>query len=182
MHSHFPSHWRYVPQSLFFAPGETRPLPIHGDGSAKRSYLFVEDVAEAYDAILHKGELGETYNIGTQQEVTVLDVVRQICGEMGVDFDSTMANVADRPFNDQRYYLNSKKLEGLGWQQRTPWEEGLSRTIAWYRRDEIADGSYWASLETALAAHPTAPAGELSPRPSAPTLVLKRPRSEIELN
>ena len=172
---------KLIPKMVLLAK-RGRSLPIHGDGSAKRSYLFVEDVAEAYDAILHKGELGETYNIGTKEEVTVLEVVRQICGQMGVDFDSTMANVADRPFNDQRYYLNSKKLEGLGWRQRTPWEEGLSRTIAWYRCDEIADGSYWASLETALDAHPTAPASELSPRPSAPTLVLKRPRSEAELN
>ena len=85
---------KLIPKMVLLAK-RGRSLPIHSDGSAKRSYLFVEDVAEAYDAILHKGELGETYNIGTKEEVTVLEVVRQICGQMGVDFDSTMANVAE---------------------------------------------------------------------------------------
>ena len=150
---------KLIPKVVLLAKRGAK-LPIHGDGSAKRSYLYVEDVAEAYDAVLHMGKLGETYNIGTQHEVTVVDVVRMICGVMGVDFDAQVSHVADRPFNDQRYYLNARKLEKLGWTQRTSWEEGMRKTIEWYTRDEVSDGGYWESLEDALKAHPTEPAEE----------------------
>ena len=77
-------------------------LPVHGDGGALRSYLYVTDVAEAFVLILHKGETGMTYNIGTQHERSVLEVARDICAHFGLDVADKIEPVADRPFNDRR--------------------------------------------------------------------------------
>jgi dTDP-D-glucose 4,6-dehydratase len=75
-------------------------LPIHGTGMSTRSYLHVDDVAEAYITVLHKGTVGETYNIGTQKERTVVDVARDIAAIFGMP-DDKIVHVNDRAFNDQ---------------------------------------------------------------------------------
>jgi len=129
------------------------PLPIHGDGGATRSYLYVEDVAEAFETILTKGKIGETYNIGTQKERTVLDVA----GDIAKAFDlptGQLTHVRDRAFNDQRYFICDKKLASLGWEGKTSWKDGLSKTIGWYLENGFA--SYWQNgdVENALQAHP----------------------------
>jgi UDP-glucose 4,6-dehydratase len=80
-------------------------LPIHGDGLAVRSYLYVEDVADAYITVLLKGRVGETYNIGTQKERSVVDVARDICKLFKLDPDTTIKHVKDRAFNDRRYFM-----------------------------------------------------------------------------
>jgi UDP-glucose 4,6-dehydratase len=80
-------------------------LPIHGDGLAVRSYLYVEDVADAYITVLLKGRVGETYNIGTQKERSVVDVARDICKLFKLDPDTTIKHVKDRVFNDRRYFM-----------------------------------------------------------------------------
>jgi UDP-glucose 4,6-dehydratase len=127
-------------------------LPIHGDGGAVRSYLFVEDVAEAFDAVLHKGETGEVYNIGTEKERTVKEVAMDIAAYFKLP-SSKVVHVKDRAFNDRRYYIGSSKLGSLGWQERTSWEEGLRRTIDWYMQTKC--DNYWqGDLESALKAHP----------------------------
>jgi UDP-glucose 4,6-dehydratase len=129
-------------------------LPIHGDGLALRSYLYVEDVADAYITVLLKGKVGETYNIGTQKERTVLDVARDICSIFSMP-DSKVVHVRDRDFNDRRYYICDKKLLELGWKETTPWLEGLKKTVDWYK--EHGSSSYWTNgnVEAALVAHPT---------------------------
>jgi dTDP-D-glucose 4,6-dehydratase len=75
-------------------------LPIHGDGSSTRSYLHVDDVVDAYLTVLRKGVIGETYNIGTQKERTVLDVAHDIAAFFGLSNDK-IVHVNDRAFNDQ---------------------------------------------------------------------------------
>eukprot|EP00877_Chromochloris_zofingiensis_P000374 jgi/Chrzof1/10337/Cz04g38110.t1 len=75
-------------------------LPIHGDGKAVRSYLYVEDVAAAFDAVLHKGETGGVYNIGTDQERTVSEVARDIAKAFNLP-ESKVVHVKDRAFNDR---------------------------------------------------------------------------------
>jgi dTDP-D-glucose 4,6-dehydratase len=76
-------------------------LPVHGNGAAVRSYLHVRDVARAFDTVLHKGIVGEVYNIGTQKERSVLEVIQAIAKHMKVDV-SKIKHVEDRAFNDQR--------------------------------------------------------------------------------
>lgn len=135
------------------------PLPIHGDGLAIRSYLFVEDVAEAFDVILHRGRVGETYNVGTEHERSVLDVARDICAHFALDPTTSIVHVRDRAFNDRRYFIGSGKLAALGWRERTSWAEGLARTIRWYTEEAGPLEARWdpAALAAALEAHPERP-------------------------
>ena len=76
-------------------------LPVHGDGGAVRSYLHVRDVARAFDTVLHKGIIGQIYNIGTQKERSVTEVVSAIAAHFNLGKDA-MEHVPDRAFNDQR--------------------------------------------------------------------------------
>jgi len=126
------------------------PLPIHGDGSNVRSYLYCEDVAEAFEVVLHKGEVGHVYNIGTVKERRVIDVAKDICRLFGLDTEKVIRFVENRPFNDQRYFLDDQKLKRLGWAERTPWEEGLKKTIEWY----TTNPDYWGDVSGALLPHP----------------------------
>ena len=130
-------------------------LPVHGDGLAVRSYLYVEDVAEAFLVILARGQIGEIYNIGTKKERSVVDVATDICNFFDVDPSEKVRHVRDRAFNDRRYFICDKKLASLGWTEKTTWEEGLKKTVDWYVKTPVA---YWdhGSAETALDPHPTA--------------------------
>ncbi|KAK9818087.1 hypothetical protein WJX72_006893 [[Myrmecia] bisecta] len=131
-------------------------LPIHGAGQSTRSYLYVEDVAAAFDTILHKGIIGETYNIGTQKERTVNDVAHDIAQHFSLPMDK-LVQVKDRAFNDQRYFICDKKLASLGWEEKVSWEEGLRKTIDWYLNNGF--NAYWENgdVENALRAHPGRP-------------------------
>lgn len=129
------------------------PLPIHGDGSNVRSYLYCGDVAEAFDVVLHRGAIGHVYNIGTKKERSVLDVATDISKLFGIDVEKTIHFVNDRPFNDKRYFLDDQKLKKLGWEQRTPWEVGLKMTISWYRKNP----NWWGNVGPALHPHPRIP-------------------------
>lgn len=127
-----------------------KPLPIHGDGSNVRSYLYCEDVAEAFEVILHRGEVGHVYNIGTKRERTVTDVAKDVCNLFNLEADKAIQFVDNRPFNDQRYFLDDQKLKSLGWSERTRWEEGLRKTMEWY----VANSDYWGDVSGALLPHP----------------------------
>jgi dTDP-glucose 4,6-dehydratase len=128
-------------------------LPIHGDGMAVRSYLYVDDVADAFLVVLARGTVGEVYNIGTKRERTVVDVARDICALFGRDPSTTVRHVRDRAFNDRRYFICDRKLEVLGWKERMSWDEGLKKTVEWYASTPV---SYWdhGVAEAALEAHP----------------------------
>ncbi|XP_044481079.1 trifunctional UDP-glucose 4,6-dehydratase/UDP-4-keto-6-deoxy-D-glucose 3,5-epimerase/UDP-4-keto-L-rhamnose-reductase RHM1 [Mangifera indica] len=126
------------------------PLPIHGDGSNVRSYLYCEDVAEAFEVILHKGEVGHVYNIGTKKERRVIDVAKEICKLFSMDPESSIKFVDNRPFNDQRYFLDDQKLKNLGWSERTTWQEGLRKTMEWYTQNP----EWWGDVSGALLPHP----------------------------
>lgn len=141
---------KLVPKFILRALGNA-PLTVHGDGSAVRSYLYIDDVSEAFMVVLKRGVVGEIYNIGTQQERSVLDVARDImklCAAPGIE------HVVDRCFNDRRYYISDKKLVELGWVERTSWEEGLRRTAEWYSRPR----AHWDGhrVKLALEPHPSA--------------------------
>ena len=138
-----------IPKFVLLAmKGKT--LPIHGDGSNVRSYLYCEDVAEAFEIILHRGEVGHVYNIGTKKERRVIDVARDICRLFSLDPDTHVKFVENRPFNDQRYFLDDEKLKNLGWFERTTWEEGLRKTMDWY----VKNPDWWGDVSGALVPHP----------------------------
>ncbi|KAH7621047.1 putative Trifunctional UDP-glucose 4,6-dehydratase/UDP-4-keto-6-deoxy-D-glucose 3,5-epimerase/UDP-4-keto-L-rhamnose-reductase RHM1 [Nannochloris sp. 'desiccata'] len=129
-------------------------LPIHGDGESVRSYLFVGDVARAFDIVLHQGRAGETYNIGTNKERTVTEVARDICSIFNLDSNKVMTTVRDRAFNDRRYFICDSKLSSLGWNEETSWEDGLRQTVDWYLKHGNKDYFDNGNLELALQAHP----------------------------
>lgn len=140
---------KLIPKFILLAM-KGKELPIHGDGSNVRSYLYCEDVAEAFEVVLHKGEVGHVYNIGTKKERRVIDVAKDVCKLFSLDPDSVIKFVENRPFNDQRYFLDDQKLKNLGWSEKTTWEEGLKKTMEWYMNNP----DYWGDVSGALLPHP----------------------------
>ncbi|XP_073058343.1 trifunctional UDP-glucose 4,6-dehydratase/UDP-4-keto-6-deoxy-D-glucose 3,5-epimerase/UDP-4-keto-L-rhamnose-reductase RHM3-like [Primulina eburnea] len=140
---------KLVPKFILLAM-KGKPLPIHGDGSNVRSYLYCEDVAEAFEIVLHRGEVGHVYNVGTDEEKRVLDVATDICRLFSLDPSETIKFVENRPFNDQRYFLDTQKLKKLGWSERTKWENGLRKTMEWY----VRNFDWWGDVSAALLPHP----------------------------
>jgi UDP-glucose 4,6-dehydratase len=128
------------------------PLTIHGDGSNTRNFLYVKDVATAFDIIMHKGTPGHVYNIGGRNEVPNIEVARQLLKLFGKEKeeDKMIVLVPDRKFNDLRYTINSTKLHELGWTEDMPWEEGLRTTVDWYKEFTYRYGN----IDAALVAHP----------------------------
>jgi len=129
-----------------------RVVTLHGDGSNTRNFLYVEDVARAFDVILHKGEVGHIYNIGGKNELPNIDVAKHLLRILGKEKEEAtlLTFVPDRKFNDLRYTINSNKLHELGWKEEMSWEEGLKTTVEWYRK---YSGRY-GNIEQALVAHP----------------------------
>jgi dTDP-glucose 4,6-dehydratase len=120
------------------------PLPVYGDGRQVRNWLYVEDFARGIQAVLEHGRAGEAYNVGGPDECENIEVVRRVLALTGRD-DSLIEYVRDRPGHDRRYSLSSDKLRGeLGWEARVRFEEGLARTVAWYRDHE----TWWAPIRS----------------------------------
>ena len=119
-------------------------LPVYGDGSNVRDWLFVDDHARALGLILEKGLPGETYNVGGRNERRNIDVVRQICACLDElrsgkpSHDRLITYVTDRPGHDQRYAIDASKLETtLGWRAQETFETGIKKTVRWYlERDD----------------------------------------------
>lgn len=127
-------------------------LTLHGDGSNTRNFLYVTDVARAFDVILHKGEPGHVYNVGGKNELPNLQVAKDLLKIFGLDKeeDQWITFVPDRKFNDLRYTINSQKLHDLGWKEEMSWEEGLKTTVEWYKKYNHRYGN----IDDALVAHP----------------------------
>jgi dTDP-glucose 4,6-dehydratase len=150
---HFPE--KLIPLVILNAL-DRRPLPVYGDGSNVRDWLFVEDHARALGMIMAKGRIGETYNVGGRNERKNIDVVGQICSWMNrlrpidISYHDLICFVADRPGHDRRYAIDATKLETeLGWRAQETFETGIEKTVRWYLdrsdwwkplRDRISDG------------------------------------------
>ena len=111
------------------------PLPLYGDGRNVRDWLYVEDHAAAIDFLLDAGEPGETYNIAGGNEAENIDITRRVLELLGRP-ESLIRFVDDRQGHDRRYSLDAGKLARLGFRAGTPFDEGLERTIRWYRQRE----------------------------------------------
>ncbi|WP_256403594.1 dTDP-glucose 4,6-dehydratase [Halorubrum salinum] len=115
------------------AAGET--LPVYGDGSNVREWIYVEDNCRALDLVLREGAVGEIYNIGSHAEKTNLEITEAILEAVGADND-LIEFVDDRAGHDQRYALDTAKIEALGWEPEYTFEDGLTKTIEYYLSDE----------------------------------------------
>jgi dTDP-glucose 4,6-dehydratase len=131
---------------------EGKRLPIYGDGLNERDWIYVEDHCRALDRILEAGQPGETYNIGSGTPLTNLEVVRWVLRIMSKSED-LIEFVVDRPGHDRRYALDTRKIRGeLGWEPAVGREEGLARTVDWYRThpgwvEKTKSGEYRAYYE-----------------------------------
>ncbi|HQG56029.1 MAG TPA: dTDP-glucose 4,6-dehydratase [Bacteroidales bacterium] len=132
-----------------------KPLPVYGKGENIRDWLYVEDHAAAIDLIYHKGGIGETYNIGGNNEWKNIDLVRLLCrimdrklGRKEGSSEKLITFVKDRPGHDFRYSIDSSKLRNeLGWQPSVSFEEGLEKTVDWYLEntrwlENVVSGEY----------------------------------------
>ena len=109
-----------------------KPLPVYGKGENVRDWLYVEDHCRAIDMIIHKGEVGEVYNIGGHNERTNLQVVKTIIQALGKS-ESLITYVTDRPGHDMRYAIDPTKIKNdLGWEPQVLFDEGIQKTIQWY--------------------------------------------------
>ena len=112
------------------------PVPLYGDGLQIRDWLYVEDHARAILDIFERGELGNVYNISGETPRTNLELTRTLVQRCGRSMETHVARVEDRPGHDRRYAVNSNKLRALGWSPHVSFDEGIARTIDWYRANE----------------------------------------------
>jgi len=148
---HFPE--KLIPLVILNAL-EGAPLPVYGDGGNTRDWLFVEDHAEALLAVLERGRIGESYNIGGRCERRNIDVVQAICDlvdEMAADAAigprrALVRFVTDRPGHDLRYAMDCSKIEReIGWRPRETFETGLRKTVRWY----LDNPAWWRDIRAA---------------------------------
>ena len=150
--NHFPE--KLIPLSINNIKNN-RPIPIYGKGENVRDWLWVNDHARAIDTIFHNGVVGETYNIGGNNEWTNIDLIRELCkimdkklGRKPGESAQLITFVKDRAGHDLRYAIDSSKLQReLGWKPSLQVEEGLEKTVDWYLAnqewmDNIVNGDY----------------------------------------
>jgi dTDP-glucose 4,6-dehydratase len=118
-------------------------LPVYGDGLNVRNWLYVEDFGRGISHVLAHGAPGEVYNIGGPSECTNIEVVREILTQTGND-ETLIEYITDRPGHDRRYSLGSEKVRALGWEAQVGFEEGLRRTVDWYREN----GWWWEPIRS----------------------------------
>ena len=111
------------------------PLPVYGDGRQMREYQYVVDHCEAIDLVLHKGELGNIYNVGTGEEMENMEMVEVLLDTLGKSRD-LIRHVEDRPGHDRRYSLDISKIKALGWKPRHTATEAIIKTAEWYAANE----------------------------------------------
>lgn len=117
-------------------------VPLYGDGSNERDWLYVKDHCAALHLLVGEGKPGETYNIGANAQLSNLELTRKILDALGLD-ESWVERVPDRLGHDLRYAVDSSKLRSLGWEPAHSFEEWLEQTIDWYKRRE----DWWRPLK-----------------------------------
>jgi dTDP-glucose 4,6-dehydratase len=123
---------------------EGKQVPVYGDGLQRRDWLYVDDHCEAIDTIIHNGRIGETYCVGADGDRTNLEITKKILELLDVG-DEMIAHVKDRPGHDRRYAINSDKIRAeLGWSPKTTFEEGMKKTVEWYK----ANTDWWKKIKS----------------------------------
>jgi dTDP-glucose 4,6-dehydratase len=116
---------------------DDQPLPIYGDGQQMRDYQYVLDHCQGIDVVLHRGQLGEVYNLGTGVETENIVMAHAILDLLGKPH-GLICHVTDRPGHDRRYSLNIDKIRDLGWQSQHTFELAMEKTVSWY-----VDNEWW---------------------------------------
>ncbi len=122
---------------------DDQPLPVYGDGLQVRDYQYVLDHCEGIDVVLHRGKLGEIYNVGTGSEMTNIEMTRVVLETLGKS-ESLIKHVADRPGHDRRYALDVSKLRALGWKCHHTCAEAVAKTVRWYAENE----AWWRPIKS----------------------------------
>jgi dTDP-glucose 4,6-dehydratase len=122
---------------------DDQPLPIYGDGMQMRDYQYVGDHCEGIDVVLHKGELGEVYNVGTGVETHNIDMARKILRLLGKP-ERLLEYVPDRAGHDRRYALDTSKLQALGWRSSHTFDQALELTVRWFVENE----AWWRPIKS----------------------------------
>jgi dTDP-glucose 4,6-dehydratase len=116
---------------------DDQPLPLYGDGRQMRDYQYVGDHCEGIDAVLHRGELGEVYNLGTGVETENIVLAHAILDHLDKPH-SLIRHVTDRPGHDRRYSINVDKVRALGWESNHDFAQAIEKTVRWY-----AENDWW---------------------------------------
>lgn len=111
-------------------------ITIHGNGNKQRDFIFVDDVCNAIHTILLKGIVGEIYNIGCDNSISIKKLAEYLINKLG---NTKIVYIEDRPYNDNRYFLNCDKIKSLGWRNLTNWDTGIEKTIVWLKENK----NYW---------------------------------------
>ena len=141
---HFPE--KLIPLMIANALAD-KPLPVYGEGLNVRDWLYVEDHCKAIDLIIHKGKIGEVYNVGGHNEMKNIDIVKLICKKLDKP-ESLITFVTDRKGHDMRYAIDPTKIHNeLGWLPETKFADGIDKTIDWYLThkewwEDIISGEY----------------------------------------
>lgn len=122
---------------------DDQPLPIYGDGLQVRDYQYVLDHCEAIDVVLHRGHIGEAYNVGTEIETRNIDMAHKLLDILGKPY-SLLQYVTDRAGHDRRYALDCSKLRALGWVSRHTFDAALEQTVRWY----VDNPQWWRPLKS----------------------------------
>jgi dTDP-glucose 4,6-dehydratase len=122
---------------------DNTPLPLYGDGSQMRDYQYVRDHCDGIDVVLHRGEPGQIYNLGTGVETPNLYMAQLILKLLGKP-ESLIQRVTDRPGHDRRYALDCSKVQTLGWRSRHSFEDTIEETVHWYVDNEW----WWRKIKT----------------------------------
>lgn len=124
---------------------EGKKVPLYGDGLNVRDWLYVEDHCDAIWTVLNKGELGEVYNVGGNNEITNRVITETLIREMGKKWDDCVTYVKDRPGHDRRYAIDASKIQRqLGWSPKHRFEEAIKTTIQWYKDNQ----SWWRNIKS----------------------------------
>ena len=134
---------------------ENKSLPVYGKGDNVRDWLWVNDHADAIDVIFHSGKVGETYNIGGNNEWQNIELIKKLCeimdeklGRAAGSSEKLITYVKDRQGHDKRYAIDASKLKNdLGWEPSIDFAEGLEKTVDWYLQNEawlknVTSGAY----------------------------------------
>ena len=156
---------KLIPLTILHAI-QGKPIPVYGDGQNVRDWLFVEDHCRAIRTVLSRGRVGETYNIGGQNQQSNLDTIHQVCGVLDelqpddpvVPHSKLISFVRDRPGHDRRYAMDTKKIEQeLGWRPQETLETGIRKTVEWYLAHqawirEVTSGGYrqWVATQYSI--------------------------------
>jgi dTDP-glucose 4,6-dehydratase len=119
------------------------PLPMYGDGKQMRDYQFVLDHCEGIDVVLHKGKLGEVYNIGSGVETRNIDLAHAILDLLGKPY-TLIQPITDRPGHDRRYAIDNSKARAIGWTPRHTFAQAIEKTVRWYVDNEW----WWRKIKT----------------------------------